>query len=339
MTALLLALLAQSPVIAQQGRGIDGGLTWAVNCTNCSGGGGASWFPDGGYIGQVSVPGGVTADLRDAGVNVLNFPATQAVSGTVTANAGTGNFTVAQATAANLNATVTGTVAATQSGVWQTQALDSAGVAVASKASAPAGTEQAWVVRNIPSGTQAVSGTVDARVTGNGGAAFDAANNAAAPANVLAIGFEAQTGQSAAATTGNVRRATVSVDGALWVRQGGPVEWSCTLSGIAATLTQCQAAPGAGLSLYITDIVVQTTTTTSGTYAVQYGTGTNCGTGTAALFPGGATANRWNAPITTSSASNFSFITPLVVPANNALCVIGVATNTIRIQMNGYTAP
>lgn len=43
---------------------------------------------------------------------------TQPVSGTVTANAGTGSFTVAQATAENLNATVTGTVAATQSGTW-----------------------------------------------------------------------------------------------------------------------------------------------------------------------------------------------------------------------------
>lgn len=37
---------------------------------------------------------------------------TQPVSGTITANAGTGNFTVVQATAANLNATVTGTVTA-----------------------------------------------------------------------------------------------------------------------------------------------------------------------------------------------------------------------------------
>ena len=50
---------------------------------------------------------------------VRNIPSgTQTVSGTVTANAGTGSFTVAQATAANLNATVTGTVAATQSGTW-----------------------------------------------------------------------------------------------------------------------------------------------------------------------------------------------------------------------------
>jgi hypothetical protein len=41
------------------------------------------------------------------------FQTTQPVSGTVTANAGTGSFTVAQATAANLNATVTGTVTTT----------------------------------------------------------------------------------------------------------------------------------------------------------------------------------------------------------------------------------
>lgn len=46
---------------------------------------------------------------------------TQPVSGTITANAGTGNFTVVQASAANLNATVTGTVAATQSGTWTVQ--------------------------------------------------------------------------------------------------------------------------------------------------------------------------------------------------------------------------
>lgn len=45
-------------------------------------------------------------------VNVGNFPATQPVSGTVTANAGTGNFTVVQATASNLNANVSGTVTA-----------------------------------------------------------------------------------------------------------------------------------------------------------------------------------------------------------------------------------
>jgi hypothetical protein len=58
-------------------------------------------------------------------VSVSNFPATQAVSGTVTANAGTGSFTVAQATASNLNANVSGTVAATQSGTWNVGTLTS----------------------------------------------------------------------------------------------------------------------------------------------------------------------------------------------------------------------
>jgi hypothetical protein len=55
------------------------------------------------------------------GVTGTFWQTTQPVSGTVTANAGTGSFTVAQATAANLNATVTGTVAATQSGTWTVQ--------------------------------------------------------------------------------------------------------------------------------------------------------------------------------------------------------------------------
>lgn len=115
--------------------------------------------------------------------------------------------------------------------------------------------------------------------------------------------------------------------------------WTCGLNALAATLTQCQAAPAAGLKLYLTDITVQTTTTTSGTYAIQTGTGTNCATGTAALFPVSGTANRWNAPITTQAASNFKFGTPLSAPAAAAICVIGVATNTIAIQLQGFTAP
>lgn len=47
---------------------------------------------------------------------------TQPVSGTITANAGTGNFTVAQATGSNLHTVVdSGTSAATQSGTWTMQ--------------------------------------------------------------------------------------------------------------------------------------------------------------------------------------------------------------------------
>lgn len=113
----------------------------------------------------------------------------------------------------------------------------------------------------------------------------------------------------------------------------------CGFNGIAATLTQCQAAPGAGLKLYITRLHIQTTTTTSGTYALQYGTGTNCGTGTTALFPMTATGDRYNAPITSQSMAALAFDPPISGAANTALCVIGVATNTVKGQISGFIAP
>ena len=58
--------------------------------------------------------------LTTAGaLRVDNSGVTQPVSGTVTANAGTGTFTVGQATGTNLHTVVdSGTVAATQSGTW-----------------------------------------------------------------------------------------------------------------------------------------------------------------------------------------------------------------------------
>lgn len=61
---------------------------------------------------------------------------------------------------------ITGTVAATQSGTWAVRNQDGSGNALASSTTTPAGTEQALIVRNIPSGTQAVSGTVAATQSG-----------------------------------------------------------------------------------------------------------------------------------------------------------------------------
>lgn len=61
---------------------------------------------------------------------------------------------------------------ASQSGNWSVRCQDGSGNALASSTSAPAGTEQALIVRNIPSGTQTVSGTVTASLSGptSGGA-------------------------------------------------------------------------------------------------------------------------------------------------------------------------
>jgi hypothetical protein len=145
--------------------------------------------------------------------------------------------------------------------------------------------------------------------------------------------------QPTAQATGLWRAPLGTPDGAAWVRMGGPVRFQCSLNSIAATLTQCAAAPGAGLSYYVTDIWWQSTTTTAGTGAIQSGTGTNCGTSTTAVLPASATANRYGYPASSTAASVLSFMTPLKLTANHALCVIGVATNTVRVDIVGFVAP
>src|SRR6185312_204250 len=103
-------------------------------------------------------------------------------------------------------------------------------------------------------------GTWTDRIVGNAGGALDSANNTAAPANVIADGFETATQtstQPSAATAGNMRRGIARTDGAIYTAPHGPVIWSCGLNSIGTTLTQCQAAPGASLRLYITDVITQ----------------------------------------------------------------------------------
>ena len=113
--------------------------------------------------------------------------------------------------------------------------------------------------------------------------------------------------------------------------------FACGLAALGASLTTCAVAV-AGKSYYITDIVVGTTTATSGTWAIQTGTDANCATGTAVVFPAApaTTSSRFQAPIAANPVSVISFTTPIVVPASGYVCAIGVATNTININIHGY---
>lgn len=118
------------------------------------------------------------------------------------------------------------------------------------------------------------------------------------------------------------------------------IRWTCGLDAVAASLTKCPAVPNPGdLRLVITDIVAQSTTATAGQFLLQYGTGSNCGTGTASLLPSAASAVRIAAPANTAAATVIRFETGLVVPAGKDLCVLGVATNTVTIQITGYLTP
>jgi hypothetical protein len=117
-----------------------------------------------------------------------------------------------------------------------------------------------------------------------------------------------------------------------------PVIWSCGLTAIGTTLTQCQAAPAAGLRLYITDVISQSNTATAGLFTLRFGTGANCVTGTGNLLFNSASA-LMASPGNTVAVNHFHLTTPIAVTAANAVCVLGVVTNTTNIQVNGYTAP
>ena len=118
--------------------------------------------------------------------------------------------------------------------------------------------------------------------------------------------------------------------------QGTP--FTCSADNIGATLTRLTGctAPDPGLTFYVTDIIAQSTTTTSGQFILRYGTGTNCGTGTTSLFPSAATAARIASPANTAAPTVIPFRTPLRVPDGKDVCVLGVATNTTTIQLVGY---
>jgi hypothetical protein len=125
------------------------------------------------------------------------------------------------------------------------------------------------------------------------------------------------------------------------ISNGGRVpatsRFACGVAGQAASLLECVPA-SPGTAYYITDIVVQTTTATSGDFAIQSGTGVNCATGTAVVWPPapGTLASRYKAPIAANPATIVNFTTPLKVTDDHAICVIGTAVNTINLTMTGY---
>jgi hypothetical protein len=90
-----------------------------------------------------------------------------------------------------------------------------------------------------------------------------------------------------------------------------------TLSAAVAssTLTQVVAAPGSG-SIYLGAILVEKATASSGSFTVEYGTSTNCGTGTTVLF----------GPVTVPAVGMMPV--GVLVPATKALCLVTDASTT-----------
>lgn len=161
------------------------------------------------------------------------------------------------------------------------------------------------------------------------------ANNTAIVENPMLFGAETITPGSnpTASTSGNKRQVLATTEGVQFVLQGSPNPFSCFKDAISAT-TECQAAPAAGLKLYVTGIVLSNQAATVQTVDVVYGTGTNCGTGTTALTHKMQMGT--NATTTSPVVVSASLPTPLVPAAANAICVRPSQATAFGATITGY---
>ncbi len=111
----------------------------------------------------------------------------------------------------------------------------------------------------------------------------------------------------------------------------------CTVTVSTATTIQAVggscAAPGAGQSIYITDISFDASAAGIGADAfptLKYGTGGTCGTGTTVF---------WGKLSAAAVAISEHFATPIKIPANNEVCWIASTAGSKFVVILGYTAP
>jgi hypothetical protein len=157
---------------------------------------------------QAATAGGLTIN---GSVSVSNFPSTVTVSNLSTA---VQMFEAASASGVTINGTVTANQGTpnTVANAWPIEVTNGTSIAAITNAN-PLGTEQALIVRNIPSGTQPVSGTITANA-GTGNFTVVQANPANLNANVQAL--------SASGVT--INGTVTAVQSGTWnVRDTGPV--------------------------------------------------------------------------------------------------------------------
>jgi hypothetical protein len=121
-----------------------------------------------------------------------------------------------------------------------------------------------------------------------------------------------------------------------------PGRFAANVADIGATLTELVAAPTGGQAVYVTTIVLASSTATAGAFALRAGTGTNCGTNPVGVFPqpGVSSPTLTYVYPANTAVPFYVLLQPAVrLPAGYALCLIGAATNLARGQVHGFVAP
>lgn len=174
-----------------------------------------------------------------------------------------------------------------------------------------------------------------------GDKAHDLADASTSP---VKIGYRATTGIPTPVADADRVNSIADAYGAVFTRGADhPNRFTCSADNIGNSLTAlsagcADAATSASTSLYITDIVAQSTTSTAGQFILRSGTAANCGTATASVLPSAASAVRFTSPPNTVAPTVINFTTPIKVTADHGLCVLGIATQTTTIQVNGFIA-
>jgi hypothetical protein len=163
-----------------------------------------------------------------------------------------------------------------------------------------------------------------------------AANGAAisgnpVPKGVLAI---ADAAAPTAITAGQVGYAVATTERIPLVNSTHPNRVNCRLTTTATSstaITGC-GAPGAGKSIYITDINIMGGVATGATAAasIQYGTGGTCGTGTTVVF---------DCQHAATAGCTTNLTTPIKAAANSEVCILDATVGTKFVTVTGYIAP
>lgn len=158
----------------------------------------------------------------------------------------------------------------------------------------------------------------------------DAAHDAAAAGNpVLVAGVAQDTDDTAppnrVSAESDATRFATDRDGSLFVRPHGPQVWSYHVDGSSAlTDTSVHAAPGAGLSLYVTDVMISLGAATALNVFFEEGA-------SKVLGP-------WYLEAVNGRSIHVRFATPKKITANTALTVTSSAAVAHAIDVTGFTA-
>src|SRR5262247_2461333 len=121
-----------------------------------------------------------------------------------------------------------------------------------------------------------------------------------------------------------------------------PQRFAANVGDIGATLTEIVAAPPSNQYVYVTTIILESSTATAGSFALRAGQGANCATNPVGMFPQPGVSSptlTYLYPANTAVPLVITLQPPVRAPAGYALCLVGVATNLARGQVMGFIAP